>query len=279
MKTFFTILAVACSAATFAQIDVPQPSPAAKVEQTVGLSEVHVEYSRPAMRGRTIFGDLVPFNEMWRTGANASTKVEFTDDVTIMGKTLEAGKYALYTMPKKNADWTVMFYTNTSYWGTPGDNFKQEEVALEISVPAKSMKQTVESFTIEVEDISMNGAELAIKWENTKVEIPFSVDVDSKVEAQIEAFVNPEPNYRPYYNAASYYLEKNKELDKAVTWVDKALEIQPEAYWVHHLKAKILAKKGDKKGAKKAALMSIEKAKAAKNMGYVSMNEKFIESL
>lgn len=277
MKKFFTLcsLLFAGMVATEAQeINRPQPSPSAEFTQSVGLSKVTVEYSRPAVRDRVIFGDLVPFGQMWRTGANASTKIEFSDDVTIEGKKIPAGKYALYTIPNKDK-WTIVFHKNLTYWGTGGTQYKIEEDAARFEVKPMITKTAVESFTIQIENLRVDGADLTLAWADTKVSLPFTVNTDEQMQAQIDAFMNPEPNYRPYYNAAAYYHETGKNLSQALAWVDEALKIN-KGFWIMHLKAKIQYDLKDYKGAIATANASKNAAMEANNDDYVALNEKLI---
>ena len=278
MKKFLTLLSLGLfgMVATQAQeINRPQPSPLAKISQNVGLSEVNIEYSRPSVRDRVIFGDLVPYNEMWRTGANASTKIEFSDKVSINGKDLPAGKYALYAIPGETT-WTIVFHKNLEYWGTGGAQYKESEDALRVEVPAKKTTSSVESFTISIDNLKMDGADLTLAWANTKVAVPFKVNTDEQMEAQIKAFMDPKPNYRPYYNAAGYYHEAGKNLSQALSWIDEAVKIN-QGFWITHLKAKIQYDLKDYKGAIATAQISMKAAEEANNKDYVALNQKLIE--
>ncbi|TXC77077.1 DUF2911 domain-containing protein [Luteibaculum oceani] len=277
MKKFFTLcslLFVGLVASEAQEINRPQPSPKCEFTQEVGLSKVSVEYSRPSVRGREIFGGLVPFGEMWRTGANASTKIEFSDDVEFGGKKVPAGKYALYTIPNKDK-WTIILHKNLTYWGTGGTQYKIEEDAARVDVGAGATKELVESFTIAIENLKVDGADLVLKWANTQVSVPLKVNTDEQMEKQIQAFMNPKPNYRPYYNAASYYHETGKNLSQALAWVDEALKIN-KGFWISHLKAKIQLDLKDYKGAIETATISMEAAREANNSDYVALNEKLI---
>lgn len=270
------ILSAVLSAAMLsvnAQVETPQPSPKATLTQEVGLGEVTIEYSRPSAKGRKIFGDLVPFGEMWRTGANASTKIEFTEDVTLNGKDVPAGKYALYTIPGENA-WEIIIHKNLGNWGV-GEYNEAEDLVRFTATPEKSA-HFVETFHIGFDKITPNDAELELSWENTDVKILVGTNTKAMVAAQIDAFENPKPNYRPYYNAASYYYESNLELNKALSWADKAVSIAPDAFWVVHLKAKIEMKMGKKSAAVESATRSKMLAEKAGNTDYVALNDKLI---
>ncbi len=257
-----------------AQITTPQPSPTSKVEQKVGLTDVTLEYSRPAMRGRTIFGDLVPFGEKWRTGANSNTKITFGDDVIIDGKTLAKGTYAIYTIPQKDA-WDVIFYSDASNWGLPQE-WDDSKVALTTNVKTMEVSQT-ESFTIEFGDVSNpNSGELKILWGKTGISFPIVVPTDKIAMASIQATMAGDPKENDYFSAGSYYHHSGKDLSQALVWVSKAVEMKPDAYWMLREKSLIQAEMGDKKGAIATAKQSLEVATKAGNKDYMKMNEESI---
>lgn len=255
-----------------AQVSTPPASTPQKIEQTVGLTKVTVEYSRPSMKGRKIFGDLVPYGKVWRTGANQNTKITFGDAVNIGGTDLKAGSYAIYTKP--NADnWEVMFYSDANNWGLPRE-WDESKVAATVKAAAFSMPMDVETFTISIDDVKNNSAQLGIVWENTYVAIPMTFNTDAKVVASIENVMNG-PSAGDYYQAAVYYLEADKDINKAKTWIDKAIDMRQEpAFWYHRQQSLIYAKSGDKKGAIKAAKRSLELAEQAGNADYVLLNKK-----
>lgn len=268
---FSLLLTVACSFGALAQIQTPAASPEQTLTQSVGLSSVTVQYSRPAMRGRTIFGDLVPMDKLWRTGANKNTLVTFESDATVGGSPLKAGTYALYTVPSKD-EWTVYFYTDTENWGLPKP-WDENKIAAVYKVKAQSLDSSVESFTITIDKVTDSGAHLTISWENTSVAIPFGFDTESAVMQTIERTMNG-PAAGDYYQAAVYYLNADKDINKAKTWIDKAIAMSEPAYWYYRQKALIYAKSGDKKGAIAAAERSMELAQAAGSQDYVAMNKK-----
>lgn len=270
-----TMLIAAFSTAN-AQIKTPAPSPVGKISQEVGLIKVDVEYSRPSAKGRKVFGDLVPFGTMWRTGANASTKVTVSDDAKVAGMPLPKGTYALYTIPGEK-EWTIIFYTNTSYWGTPDmKDFKEEEVQARFTVPSLPMRDLVETFTMGVSNLRNNGADLEIIWENTKVVVPIMVDTDTKVMKAIETTMSG-PAAGDYNAAARYYYEEKKDMSKALMWVDKALEKGGDKFWILRLKASILAEMGRYPEAIAVAQKSTELANKEGNADYPRMNAKNIE--
>lgn len=258
-----------------AQIQTPQPSPFQKIEQKVGLTDVTLEYSRPSMRGRTIFGDLVPYNRIWRTGANVNTKITFNDDVEIGGKTLNAGTYSIYTKPSAS-NWEVYFYTDTNNWGEP-EKWDDSKVAAKASVKAYPMPVDIETFTMTFDDLTNDSASLGMMWGKTYVGVPIKFFTDKVVSSNIDRAMNG-PGASDYYSAATYYLEAGKDINKAKMWIDKSLEMNkdPKFYQIRQ-KALIYAKAGDKKGAIAAAKKSMELAKAAGNADYVAMNEKSLK--
>lgn len=258
-----------------AQIKTPAASPGCKVSQDVGLIKVDVEYSRPSAKGRKIFGDLVPFGDMWRTGANASTKVTFSDEAMAGGIKLPKGTYAFYTIPGEK-EWAIIFYKNTTFWGAPEPkDFKEEDVAARFSVPVMNISDRVESFSMNFDNIKNNGADLVLSWENTKVVVPITVDTDAKVVADIKATMEG-PSANSYWAAGRYYFEEKKDMKQALEWVNKAMEKGGEKFWMLRVKAQIQAELGMHKDAIATAEKSIQMAKAESNDDYVRMNEKSI---
>ncbi len=271
---FLTALLVAFATAN-AQIKTPAPSPTSKLSQDVGLIKVDLEYSRPSAKGRKIFGDLVPFGSLWRTGANASTKITFSDDVKVGGMPLPKGTYALYTTPGEK-EWSVIFYKNTTFWGTPEPNeFKEEDVQARVTVPSLPARDLVETFTMSIGNLRNNAADLEIVWEYTKVIVPIMVDTDSKVLKAIETTMAG-PAASDYNAAARYYYEEKKDMAQALVWVDKALEKGGDKFWTLRLKANILAEMGRYKDAIIVAEKSTELAKKEGNEDYPRMNDKSI---
>jgi len=269
---FLTVFFAAFSAAN-AQIKTPAPSPVAKISQDVGLIKVDVEYSRPSAKGRKVFGDLVPYGEMWRTGANASTKVTISDDAKVAGTALPKGTYALYAVPGEK-EWSVIFYKNTSFWGTP-DPFKEEDVQARVTVPSQPVRDLVETFTINFNNLRNNGGDIEISWEYTKVVVPITIDTDSKVMKAIETTMGG-PSANDYNAAARYYFEEKKDMAQALVWVDKALEKGGDRFWILRLKANILAELGRYADAIAVAQKSTELAKKEGNEDYPRMNDKSI---
>jgi hypothetical protein len=272
MKKLLSILFIGASTLfATAQIQAPQASPFSTVEQKVGLTDVTVEYSRPNMRGRTIYGDLVPYDKLWRTAANKNTIITFSDDVTVDGQTLKAGSYAIFTKPGAT-NWEVYFYTDTENWGVPR-NWDENKIAAKTTVQSVNIPITMETFTVMFNDLSNSGAVLGIIWENTYVPIPFFVPTDQKVSASIDKAMAG-PSDADYFAAAVYYLEEGKDINKAVEWIDKAVDMtsnQPR-FWYLRQQSLIHAKAGNKKQAVAAAKASLEGAKKAGNEDYIKMN-------
>jgi hypothetical protein len=255
-----------------AQIKTPAASPAQKLEQTVGLTDVTLEYSRPHKRDRDIFGELVPFDKLWRTGANKNSQITFSDDVEIGGATLKAGTYAIFTKPGATS-WEVMFYTDASNWGTP-ETWDANKAAVSVKAEVLTLPMTVDSFTMLFNDVKSDSADLVIMWDTTMVNVPIKFGTDKAVSASIEQVMSG-PSAADYYSAAVFYLESGKDINKAKTWIDKAVEMrETPVYWIHRQQSLIYAKSGDKKGAISAAKTSRKLAKAAGNDDYVAMNTK-----
>ena len=253
-----------------AQIKTPQPSPAAKIEQIVGLTDVSIDYSRPSLRGRTIFGNLVPYGKVWRTGANARTKVTFSNDVTIGDNELIAGTYAIFTIPQANS-WDVVFYTEYAGGGAPSE-LDESKVAARVTAEVYPMEMDIQSFTISIDDVTSGSAVIGMLWEKTYVGVEFKVPTDKMVTASIEKALDG-PGMNEYYSAATYYMSEGKDINKAKMWIDKAMSMSKEPrFWQLRQQSLIYAKAGDKKGAIEIAKKSLEKSKKAENADYVKMN-------
>lgn len=257
-----------------AQVKTPQSSPLAKVEQVVGLTNVQLEYSRPSAKGRTVYGDLVPFGKMWRTGANGNTTISFSDDVKVAGKELKKGKYALFTTPKADS-WDVIFYTDTNNWGLP-EKWDDTKVALKVTVKPETSNKSVESFTISLSNLTNDAGVLEISWERTSVAIPFTVPSEEMAMKSIEKTLAG-PTAADYFSSAQYFYQTNKDMNKALTWVNNAISNSPKdrdiPFWYLRLKSLIQAKLGDKKGAIATAKESLALSVKAGNADYEKMNK------
>jgi len=252
----------------------PQPSPSAEIKQNFGLSQIQVSYSRPGIKGRKIFGDLVPYNKVWRTGANSATTITFGDDVMMGGTKIAAGKYGLLTIPNEN-EWTIIITKQTNV--TNAAAYKQDQDVVRITAKPFELPFSIESFTIDFGNVASDSCQLELMWDNVYVAVPITTDVDSKVMTQIKEVL--ENDNRPYFQAAQYYIDNGKDLNQAVAWLDKAIAQNPDGYFIYYQKARALAKLGKKQDALTASNKSIELAKAAKNDDYVALNEKLQKSL
>jgi Protein of unknown function (DUF2911)/Tetratricopeptide repeat len=274
-KLLFVAVIIATSFFSNAQnIKTPPASPPQTIKQDFGLSSIELSYSRPGVKGRKVFGDLVPFGKVWRTGANNATTITFDDDVMVGDTKVPAGKYGLLTIPDKD-NWTIIITKQLDV--TSPAAYKQENDIARVNVKSMSMKDKMETFTMDFANIQASRCELHIMWENTAVVVPISQDVETVVMKQIDEAMNKDN--RPYFQAAMYYLSNNKDLNQALTWFDKAIEQQPDGFFIYHQKANCLAKLGRKEEAIAAANKSIELAKQAKNDDYVRLNEKLLDQL
>ena len=252
-----------------AQLKTPAPSPHQTITQAFGLDEVKVEYSRPGAKDRKVFGGLVPYNKIWRTGANAATQITFGEDVTIGGKALKAGTYAIYTKPTAS-NWDIMFYSDLKMGGNVSKYNTVDEV-LKINVPAVATKDFTETFTIDFQDILSNTMNLVMMWEHTKVAIPVAVEIDEKIMKNIAAMEGKEDF--PYFQAANYYYANDKDLNKALDWTNEAISQNPKAFYMYALKARIELKQNNKAAAAATAKDVIKYSKEAKNDDYVKIGE------
>jgi len=264
-----------------AQIQTPRPSPLAKVSQNVALTDVEVTYSRPGVKGRKIFGEIVPFGEMWRTGANAVTLVSVADDVNINGSKLPAGKYALLTIPGEK-EWTVVFSKDNEMGGVA--DYDASKDAVRVKVRPRMLRETAETFTIEFSDFKDEGATMTLFWENTAIDLSITMDVDTKIEAAIKATLidsKEEAKAGDYHAAAVYYMGKNKNLDQALTWMEKSVELRPTAFWYVHRHAELLGQMGRTDEAIKTAERSKKMASEYKDgdFGYIKRNDDLIAKL
>lgn len=274
MKKMKYLLVFVCSYG-LAQIQTLQTSPSAKIEQVVGLTNVTIDYSRPAKRDRKIMGELVPMGEIWRAGANENSTLSFSDPVKVGGKNLDAGTYSLFIRPGKSM-WEVFFYTETDNWGLP-EKWNTESIAVVVETEIIQLKNTIESFTISLDDLYNNGANINIMWENTKVSIPIEVPTHSKMMSSITKTIKKDPKSRDYYNAAIYYRQSNQDLNQAKKWIAKAIEMDPDKFWMYRQQSLILAQLNEKDIAIAAAKTSLKLAQEAGNMDYVRLNTKSIK--
>ena len=268
----FCSLSIVVSA--HAQVMTPQPSTSSKLEQTIGMTDVSVTYSRPRVKGRKIFGDLVPFGKMWRTGANKNTVFNFQHDVRIDGKPLKAGSYALYTVPS-DGNWEFIFYSDSENWGLP-KNWDDSKVALRFSKKVNNkLKSTVEAFSIVINVQSDDRAFVALSWENTFAGFTVKVPTDKLVQQSISSTLNSDgAKSKDYYAAAVYYLNAEKDIAKAEAWMDTAMSMTDNPkFWQLRQQSLIYAAAGKTKEAIKTAKKSLASAQKAGNADYVKLNE------
>ncbi len=263
------------------QLAFPPASPKAVVKQTVGLTDIEVAYQRPAMKGRTIFGGLVPYDKIWRTGADTATKITFSTPVKLNGTALSAGTYELFTIPGKS-EWTVVIHQNKSQWGSYAYDAKNDVARVKAAPVA--LPNAIESFSIGFADLKPAAATLYFAWEKTRVPVKIEVDLVGQMVPQIEAAMAASgTEKKPYFAAAMFYYENNLDLKKALAWLDAGLAEQPKAYWMIYRKGLVLAKAGDKAGAAAAAKKSLEVV-AAEGKGelleeYTRLNNMLLASL
>ncbi|MCC6721959.1 MAG: DUF2911 domain-containing protein [Bacteroidia bacterium] len=257
---------------TLGQISTPRLSPHCVITQEVGFNEITIDYCRPSVKGRVIFGDVVPFGKIWRTGANASTKLKFKDEVIVEGKEVPAGEYTLYTIPEKD-EWTIILHTVNTYWGV-GKDYNETDDFMRFKVKSTILNHKIETMAIEISDITNNSCYLEIKWDNTLVKFKISTEVEKKVLAEIEDKMKG-VSQATYYQAAVYYLENGKDLSKALEWINKSLE-NNEKFWILRQKSLILAKLGKINEAIEIAEKSKKLALEQNNDEYVILNEKSI---
>jgi hypothetical protein len=255
------------------QLKTPAPSPTQSIRQDFGISTIELNYSRPGVKGRQVFGDLVPWGKVWRTGANSATRIKFSDDVSIAGHPLKAGEYAIYTVPNRD-EWEIIINKGSANWGT---DYKQEDDIFRVKAKAVSLNKPVETFTIQFDNVKPSSTDLTFIWDKTAVSVPISTDIDNKIMSQINELMTNDN--RPYFAAAAYYLQNDRDLEQAVKWFDKAIEQNPKAYYIYYQKASALSKLGKKAEAISTAQKSMELATTAKNDDYVELNKKLLDKL
>ena len=268
-----------------AQLKGPPKSPHATVTQQVGLGEMTLDYSRPSVRGREIFGTLEAWDVVWRTGANASTKITFDQDATVGGEAVKAGTYGVYSIPTKGADWTFILSNQTKLWGAGGYDPAQD--ALRIAVKPTMLTTTHETMTIDFQGFHANGANLVIAWADTHLSVPIVVDRDTKMLQEIDEKVRNakgDVKARTYYDAALFMMEKKTGLEEAAVWMDKANEMQPGTFWMMYQQADLALMMGNTEKAKMVGMAALESAKAAMatergDFGYTARLEEFLKKV
>ena len=255
----------------FCQITHPKASPFSKVEQEIGLYKISIQYSRPAARGRQIFGGIVPFGRIWRVGANESTKIKLDTDMMVLGKVLPKGTYALYAFPDKEA-WEIAFHINTEHWGDGRKNYNSEEDLFRITVKPQKIQYHQENFLIAFDKITHNTANMNLIWADTKVTIPFSVDTHGHMELEIAKQLKENPTAQTYYEAARYLQEQGKDFKRALNYLNTALELGGDTYYFHRIKSLVEAELGDYKAAISSSKKSLKIASELEKDEFVRMN-------
>lgn len=280
MKKLVAILFACCSLAAQAQVRMPQPSPTQTLTQNFGLGSIQLIYSRPSIKGRSLFkdnSDLAPLGKLWRTGANAATRITFTDRVMLGGKLLDTGAYVIYTRPGKEY-WDVIINKGLTNSGL--DGYKESEDVVTVKVKVEKTGTEVETFTMQFDKVMAESCELHISWGNTLVRVPISVNVKDRIRAQVEKALSAEsPDAGAYSSAATYYYEWDKDLNKALVNINKATQANPKAYWLFMMQARIQRDLGDKISARASAEKTIALATEAKNDDYVRQANDLIKKL
>ena len=266
------LLACASQSSHAQALRVPQLSSTQTVEQELGLGKITLTYSRPNVRGRKIFGGLEPYDVVWRTGANAATIIKFTDDVTIEGNKVPAGEYGLFSIPGKD-EWTVILSKTAHQWGAY--TYKQSDDLLRFKVKTIMHNDLLETLTIQFNNVDQTKCEIEVRWENTSFSFHISTDVDTKVMANIDEIMNKDK--KPYFDAAMYYYENNKDLKKALEWISTAEKMEPTAPFYKVWKARIQLKMGDKSGALATAQQGVKLAHDQNDKEYERLNQAVVE--
>lgn len=276
MKRKITLILVAFSTYAHAQLDIPRPSSKASVNQKIGYTELQIDYNRPAKKGRKIFGDLVPFGEKWRTGADANTIFSTSQPIEIGGKTLPSGKYALYAEPHQKV-WTIYFYNKLDSWGLP-DKWNEADVVLKLQVKPFEYKHDTEFFTIEIHPVGMADGEIELRWEKTAVRIPFHTHTIEATLQNIDQNLGEQSTNFDYYDAALFLLNAERDYTKALSYIDKSIEKEgKEMHYSLWLKARILDKLGRRKEAIQHAEASLKKSQQIGNKSYIRLNNKLLQ--
>ena len=262
------------------RLKTPTLSPFSKISQQVGLTEVTLQYSRPSAKGRVVFGELVPYDKVWRTGANRATRITFKEVAKIGGKKIQPGEYAIYTIPNQGY-WTIIIHANTSLRSIAGSAYKSSNDVFRFELVPEKNNNYVETFTCQFSEVKTNSLMLDITWENTLISIPIEVEVDKKIESQMQVFMkNPEKiPHRTYFEAAQYYSNNGKDLKDALNFIDSALNKSPENFRYGLLKAKILAKMNNDKEALVIIEAANNWAKNKNNANYIEQTKLFWDSL
>ena len=276
LSTLIVLLQLSISNVAIGQVQTPQLSPVCEVNQTVGLTEINISYSRPSKRNRVVFGEVVPYNEMWRLGANKNSMITISEEIYFKQDTLPKGTYALFAKPSEDK-WELVFYSEYSNWGTP-ENWEESKVALTLNADVSPLESSVETMCISIENIGTAAASLCITWDQVRVAFPFQLMTQKQVVESIEKVMSG-PSASDYYNSAKYYLGEGLDPEQALKWINSAVEIRGKsAYWMTRLQAQIYAELNNYDRAIASANLSMEEAEKAGNTNYVKMNKQSIEA-
>lgn len=267
----FVALLGAADFANAQEAKFPQPSSGQTITQDFGLGKITLTYSRPNVKGRKIFGGMEPMGVVWRNGANAATRIKFTDAVKIEGKDLPAGEYGLFSIPGKT-EWTVIFSKTPDQWGAY--TYKESDDVLRIKVKTTALKDKTETLTMQFSAVNETSATLNMMWENSAYAINITTSIDEKVMANIAEAMKGEK--KPYFAAAQYYYQNGKDLKQALEWMTEAEKSDLKAPWFKLWKGRIQLKAGDKAGAAATAQAGIEAAKAQNIDEYVKLNSELL---
>lgn len=264
-----------------AQITKAPASPRARLTQQVGLTEISLDYGRPGVKGRQIFGGLEPYGRVWRTGANASTKIRFEDPVQFAGRDVPAGTYGLYTIPQAKT-WTVILSRDADLWGAGGYDPVNDQ--LRVEVPVQALPAVQESLKLDFDGFHANGADLVIAWEKVQVRVPVFVDTDARVYAEIDEKIREsggQVSAQTYFDAGMFYYEKNTDLPQAAAWMEQAIELSPQAFWMVYMRAELAHAMGDTEAARTGAQRAHEMAKASErgDFGYIARSKLLLDKL
>ena len=272
MRPIYIIFFLLSSFYGFSQLKTPSASTAAEIEQVVGLTEIEIDYNRPSKKGRDIFGNLVPYGKIWRTGANSGTEISFSTDVTINGQNIKEGTYSIFSIPNKDS-WEIILYADTDLWSVPR-NWDETKIIFQSNFKTNMNNgKSVETFTISFDNITNNDFDLVFSWDDTYVIVPINGPTRSLVDNQIKSIMSDNPKSSDYYSAAVYYLQENNKLDVALDWMNKAIDMieNPRFFQLRQFSL-ILAANGKYREAIKVAKKSLELSIQANNQDYVKMN-------
>jgi tetratricopeptide (TPR) repeat protein len=259
------------------QLRLPAMSPTVRLREDFSTSYIELVYARPSKRGREVFGKLVPYGEVWRTGANSSTRIKFGEEVKFGGQVVPAGTYALFTIPDPK-EWTIILNKDTSQWGAY--DYRPELDLLRVKAKPRTSNTAMESFSIGLENLQPEAAELTLRWDKSRVSVPIMADPDARIMAQIEAAMKTDK--KPYFAAAQYYYSTGKDLNQAITWLDESIKQQP-SYYAYYWKGKMLQKADRKAEAAEAARQSLALVKSEKNAPtrdeYTRLNEQLLKEV